>query len=191
MPSYPLHFYFTKTATLSYSITLDRTYFLVNNSIIKFKYRENVKTFEPLYYEDIEVGDEWTSPGRTITEADIVNFAGLSGDFNQLHMDEEFGKKTIFGRRIAHGLLGLAIAGGLSTRTPPLHVVAFLGIKEWNFKAPIFIGDTVVLKNKVIEKRLTSKGDRGIVTFEKKLLNQRNEVLQEGKTITMIAVKNK
>ncbi len=150
-----------------------------------------MKTCDPLYYEDIEVGDEWTSPGRTITEADIINFAGLSGDFNQLHVDEEYSKNTIFGRRIAHGMLGFSIASGLSTRTPPVHVVAFLGIKDWNFRAPIFIGDTVVLKNKAIEKRLTSKGDRGIITFEKKLLNQKNEVVQEGKTLIMIALKQK
>jgi len=150
-----------------------------------------MKSFEPLYYEDIEVGDEWTSQGRTITEADIVNFAGISGDFNQIHVDEEYAKKMFFGRRIAHGMLGFAIASGLSTRTPPVHVVAFLGIKEWNFRAPIFIGDTIVLKNKVIEKRLTSKGDRGIVTFEKKVINQKNEVVQEGKTVIMIALKGK
>lgn len=150
-----------------------------------------MKTFEPLYYDDLEVGDEWTSQGRTITDADIVNFAGLSGDFNQLHVDEEYAKKGPFGRRIAHGMLGFAIASGLSTRTPPVQVIAFLGIKEWNFKAPIFIGDTIVLKNKVIERRLTSKGDRGIVTFEKKLLNQRNEVVQEGKTLIMIGLKQK
>lgn len=150
-----------------------------------------MKTFEPLYYEDIEVGDEWTSPGRTITEADIVNFAGLSGDFNQIHVDEEYAKKGPFMRRIAHGMLGFAIASGLSTRTPPVQVIAFLGIKEWNFRAPIFIGDTILLKNKAIEKRLTSKKDRGIITFEKKLLNQKNEVVQEGKTVIMIALRNK
>lgn len=148
-------------------------------------------TFEPLFYEDLEVGDEWTSQGRTITETDIVNFAGLSGDFNQIHVDEEYAKKGFFGRRIAHGMLVFSISSGLSTRTPPIHVIAFLGIKEWNFKAPVFIGDTIVLKNKVIEKRLTSKGDKGIVTWQKTVINQRNEVVQEGKTVIMIAVKEK
>jgi acyl dehydratase len=146
---------------------------------------------ERLYYEDVEVGDEWTSGGRTITEADIVNFAGLSGDFNPLHMDEEFAKKTIFGKRIAHGLLGLAVMSGLGSFYPPMRTIAFLGIKEWNFKAPIFIGDTIYVKTKVLEKRLTSKGDRGIIVWEKKVINQKGEVVQEGKTTTMVEVRSK
>jgi len=146
---------------------------------------------ERLYYEDVEVGDEWTSGGRTITEADIVNFAGISGDFNPLHMDEEFAKKTIFGKRIAHGLLGLAIMSGLGSFSPPMRTVAFLGIKEWNFKAPVFIGDTIYVKTKVLEKRLTSKGDRGIIVWEKKVINQKGEVVQEGKTTTMVEVRSK
>jgi len=146
---------------------------------------------ERLYYEDVEVGDEWTSGGRTITEADIVNFAGLSGDFNPLHMDEEFARKTIFGKRIAHGLLGLAVMSGLGSFYPPMRTIAFLGIKEWNFKAPIFIGDTIYVKTKVLEKRLTSKGDRGIIVWEKKVINQKGEVVQEGKTTTMVEVRSK
>ncbi|HEY4715991.1 MAG TPA: MaoC/PaaZ C-terminal domain-containing protein [bacterium] len=144
---------------------------------------------EVLYYEDMNIGDEWISSSRTVTEADIVNFAGLSGDFNQLHMDEEFAKKTTFGKRIAHGLLGLCIASGFSTRHPPTAIIAFLGIKEWNFKAPIFIGDTITLRNKIIEKKLTSKGNRGIVTFQKTVINQSGEAVQEGKTTLMIALK--
>lgn len=150
-----------------------------------------MKKFEPLYYEDIEVGDEWTSQGRTITEADIVNFAGLSGDFNEIHVNEEYASKGPFSKRIAHGMLVFSIASGMSTRTPPIQVVAFLGIKEWNFKAPVFIGDTIVLKNRAIEKRLTSKGNRGIITWQKTVVNQRNEVVQEGKTAIMIATRGK
>ncbi len=146
---------------------------------------------EALYYEDVEVGDEWVSRGRTITEADIVNFAGLSGDYNPLHMDEEFAKRTIFGKRIAHGLLGLAVMSGLSSFYPLMKTVAFLGIKEWNFKAPIFIGDTIYVKTKVLEKRITSKGDRGIIVWEKKVVNQKGEVVQEGKTVTMVELRSK
>lgn len=150
-----------------------------------------MKVFERLYYEDVNEGDEWVSPSRTITETDIVNFAGLSGDFNPLHMDEEFAKKTIFGKRIAHGLLGLAISTGLASSHPPMRTLAFLGIKEWNFKAPIFIGDTIKVKTRVLEKRVTSKGDRGIIVWEKQIINQKGEVVQEGKTITMVELKGK
>ena len=120
---------------------------------------------EVLYYEDMNIGDEWISSSRTVTEADIVNFAGLSGDFNQLHMDEEFAKKTTFGKRIAHGLLGLCIASGFSTRHPPTAIIAFLGIKEWNFKAPIFIGDTITLRNKIIEKAEIRRITKSMLQF--------------------------
>ena len=143
-----------------------------------------------LHFDDVKVGDEWTSLSRTITEADIVNFAGISGDFNPLHMDEEFAKnRTNFKKRIAHGLLGLAIQSGLGAAYPSMATVAFLGIKEWNFKGPIFIGDTITLKNKVEEKRLTSKGDRGIISWRKQVVNQRGEIVQDGLTMTMVEVK--
>src|SRR5262245_35524807 len=96
------------------------------------------------YFEDIEVGDEYVSPGRTVTEADIVAFAGLSGDYNVLHTDAEFMKGSIFGERIAHGLLGLSIASGLGARAmaKPYATVAFLGLR-WGFKRPSKISDTV------------------------------------------------
>lgn len=139
-----------------------------------------------MYFEDIEVGWEPETGSRTVTEADIVNFAGLSGDFNPLHMDEEFGKSTPFGKRIAHGLLGLSVSSGLRTSHPPLAVLAFVGIKEWNFKVPIFIGDTIHAKNIVMEKRETSKKDRGLVTFKRQIINQRGEVVQEGTTLLLI-----
>ncbi len=143
------------------------------------------------YFEDLEIGEECESPARTVTEADIVNFAGLSGDYNALHTDEEYCKKnTIFGGRIAHGLLGLAIASGLFTRSRLAHeihgsIMAFLGL-SWNFKAPIKIGDTIRVKVKVKEKRETKKPDRGIVILERTVLNQRDEIVQQGETTLMI-----
>jgi acyl dehydratase len=139
------------------------------------------------YFEDIHVGDEYLSPGRTITEADIVAFAGLSGDYNVLHTDAEFMKSSIFGERIAHGLLGLSVSSGLGTRAVPrpFATLAFLGLR-WRFKGPIKIGDTIKVRMKVTEKKETSKPDRGIVTIQRQVLNQRGELVQEGDTELMI-----
>ncbi|MBI4247095.1 MAG: MaoC family dehydratase N-terminal domain-containing protein [Candidatus Rokubacteria bacterium] len=138
------------------------------------------------YFEDIPVGEECESPGRTVTEADIVLFAGLSGDYNVLHTDAEFMKQSIFGERIAHGLLGLAIQSGLFTRaTQAYATLAFVGLR-WKFKGPIKIGDTIRLRARVTDKRETSQPDRGLVTVERKVLNQRGEVVQEGETDLMV-----
>jgi acyl dehydratase len=139
------------------------------------------------YFEDIQVGDEYLSPGRTVTEADIVAFAGLSGDYNVLHTDAEFMKSSIFGERIAHGLLGLAISSGLSMRAVarPFATLAFLGLR-WRFKGPIKIGDTIRVRLKITDKRETSKADRGIVVIQRAIVNQRDEVVQEGDTEIMV-----
>jgi acyl dehydratase len=139
------------------------------------------------YFEDIQVGDEYLSPGRTVTEADIVAFAGLSGDYNVLHTDAEFMRTSIFGERIAHGLLGLAISSGLGTRAVPrpFATLAFLGLR-WRFKGPIKIGDTIRVRIRVAAKRETSKPDRGIVSMQRTVVNQRDEVVQEGDTEIMV-----
>ena len=139
------------------------------------------------YFEDIQVGDEYLSPGRTITEADIVAFAGLSGDYNVLHTDAEFMKGSIFGERIAHGLLGLSVSSGLGARAVPrpFATLAFLGLR-WRFKGPIKIGDTIKVRMKVTFKKEVSKPDRGIVTVQRQILNQRGELVQEGDTELMI-----
>ncbi len=134
-----------------------------------------------LHFEDFEVGTETVTDSRTVTEADVFAFAGLSGDYNPLHVDAEFAKSTPFGERIAHGLLGLAIASGLTARTGAIEgtTLAFVGM-EWRFKAPILFGDTITVRSRVAEKRETSKPDRGIVRFEVQVVNQRGEVVQEG-----------
>jgi acyl dehydratase len=139
------------------------------------------------FFEDIEVGQEYVSPGRTVTEADIVAFAGLSGDYNVLHTDAEFMRTSIFGERIAHGLLGLAIQSGLGTRAMPrpFATIAFLGLR-WRFKGPIKIGDTIKVRIRVTDKRETSKPDRGIVVLQRSVTNQRGEVVQEGDTDVMV-----
>jgi acyl dehydratase len=138
------------------------------------------------FFEEIAVGEEYESPGRTVTETDIVIFAGLSGDYNVLHTDAEFMKTSIFGERIAHGLLGMAIQAGLLSRAMrPYAIVAFAGVR-WKFKGPIKIGDTIRVWARVAAKRGTSKPDRGLITLERKVLNQRDEVVQEGETDLLV-----
>ncbi len=142
-----------------------------------------------LWFEDFKVGEERLSPGRTITETDLVVFAGLTGDFSQVHTDEEFCKRTEFGTRIAHGLLGLSIAQGLCWRTNYTQGtgVASLGWDKWTFKLPIFIGDTVRVRWHVVSKRESkSKPGMGIITEHVSLVNQKGEVVQEGEHITMV-----
>ena len=138
------------------------------------------------FFDDIEIGEEYESPGRTVTETDIVLFAGLSGDYNVLHTDAEFMKSSIFGERIAHGLLGLAIQAGLFTRaTPAYATLAFVGLR-WKFKGPIKIGDTIRLRARVLAKQEVAKPDRGLVIVHRAVVNQRGEVVQEGETDLMV-----
>jgi acyl dehydratase len=139
-----------------------------------------------LYYEDVEVGQEWESLGRTLTETDIVNFAGLSGDFNPIHTDREFAKTALFGQPIAHGLLVLAISSGLGVNYPLMRTMALLSIREWNFKGPVFIGDTLKVRTKVLAKETRARGRRGIITWGRQLMNQDGKVVQEGSAVTMV-----
>jgi len=135
-----------------------------------------------LYWEEWEVGAEFVSPARTVTEADIVMFAGLSGDYNPLHVNEEYCRKTPFGGRIAHGPLIYAMAAGLIFQ---LHLyddtlIAFLGFDNLKFTKPVKPGDTIHARLKVLEKRETSNPERGIMKRELRVLNQRDETVQEG-----------
>lgn len=141
----------------------------------------------PLYFEDFELDTRYVTRSRTITEADVVAFAGLSGDFNPLHVDEEFAKNTIFGSRIAHGLLGLSVASGLINQLGIGEgtVIAFLGL-TWNFKGVIRFGDTITVQERVVEKRETSKNDRGILRMAITVLNQHGDVVQEGEHVLMV-----
>lgn len=142
-----------------------------------------------LWYEEFAEDVERLSPGRTITESDLVAFSGLTGDFSQVHTDEEFCKKTEFGTRIAHGLLGLSIAQGLAWRTNYTQGtgVASLAWNKWTFKRPIFIGDTVRVRWRLLNKRPSgSKPGMGIITELVELVNQRGEVVQDGEHVTMV-----
>jgi acyl dehydratase len=146
---------------------------------------------DALYYEELNPGDSWTSPRRTITEADIVMFAAMTGDHNPIHTDEEYAKTTIFGSRILHGPAGFAIATGLESRLGIKEgtAIAFLGM-TWDLKGPIKIGDTIRVEQKVTGKRETKKSTQGIVFFHVQLVNQRNEVVQEGEWKIMMMRKS-
>lgn len=147
------------------------------------------KTAQPpgLYFEEFEVGQELVSLGRTVTETDIVLFAGLSGDYNQLHTDAEFAKGTSFGQRVAHGLLGLTMAEGLVCRLGLIEgtAEAFLGL-TWKFKAPIFIGDTISLRVKVTRKKALRRLGGGVIVLDLVLVNQKGERVQEGEWRALI-----
>ena len=139
-----------------------------------------------LSFDDLEVGQEWRSGGRTITESDIVTFAGFSGDFNPIHMDHEFAKGTPFRQPIAHGFGVFSIASGLGVMTPPVRTIALLRVRYWNFSLPVFVGDTIHLVSRVVEKTLRGRGKRGEVVWYRGIVNQEGKVVQEGEVVTLI-----
>nr|WP_319514509.1 MaoC/PaaZ C-terminal domain-containing protein [uncultured Cohaesibacter sp.] len=134
---------------------------------------------ESKFFDDFEIGEKYTSGRRTITETDIVNFAGISGDFNPLHMDEIFANSTVHGGKIAHGALIFAISTGLFNQcgfSDGPTQIANLGLNGLDYKRPVKPGDTIHLEIEVSGKRETSKGGRGIVEFHVDVVNQRDEV---------------
>jgi acyl dehydratase len=141
-----------------------------------------------LYLEDLTAGAVYSSPARTITETDLVNFAGLSGDYNRIHTDAEYSRSTEFGQRVVHGLLGMAVVTGLLHRTGLFDgsVVAMLGIREWRFVAPLFVGDTVHARMRIVSVRPLDDGLRGVVCRWFQLINQRGTVVQEGEMNAMV-----
>jgi acyl dehydratase len=139
-----------------------------------------------LFFDDVEVGQEWESLGRTITEADVVNFAGLSGDFNPIHLDHQFAATTPFRRPIAHGLLVFSVASGLGLYSPPMRTLAILELREWHFREPVFLGDTVRVVGKVVNKQVRGRGRRGEITWHRKVVNQEGKVVQEGVSVTLV-----
>jgi len=134
------------------------------------------------FYEDLEVGEEYESPGRTITETDVVNFSAISGDWSPVHSDEEYCRKSPYKTRIAHGLLGLAAVEGLKQRIPAFTNVRYMASLYWNYKftGPILTVDTIRVRVRIHSKRETKKPDRGVVVEYVTMLNQRGEVVQEG-----------
>jgi acyl dehydratase len=142
--------------------------------------------FKSLYFDDFFMGQKFVTKARTITETDVVNFAALSWDHNRLHTDAEYAASTKYGQRIAHGLLGTIIHSGLAYQLTEESILAFIGL-TWQFKLPIYIGDTIHVEQVVKEMRESSKPDRGILTFEKEMFNQRGEVVQTGTTTILVA----
>lgn len=146
--------------------------------------------FRGKYFQDFSIGDEFHTPSRTVTEADIINWSYLSGDWNPVHTDEEFAKKSEFKTRIAHGPLSLGIATGLMDRIGIIEgtALALLTLTQ-KFMAPVNIGDTISLKMTVSQKKETRKEDRGIVTFNVNILNQNGQIVSEGTWDLLIASK--
>jgi 3-hydroxybutyryl-CoA dehydratase len=140
-----------------------------------------------LYFEEFEQGVELVTPGRTMTETDIQLFAGLTGDYTQIHTDVEFCKDTLFGQRVAHGLLGLSIASGLGARLGFIEGTA-VALREitWKFTGPIFIGDTIHLTIQVANKKAMPRLGMGLITFDVSLVNQKDEVVQKGQWKALI-----
>ena len=144
-----------------------------------------------MYFEDFTVGQRIVSPGRTVTESDVVSFAGLSGDYNQIHVDVEYAKASQFGQRISHGLLGLAIASGLAVQTGIMEgtIIAFREIREWKFIKPVFIGDTIHVEIEVLELKDMRRIGVGGVVISMEIVNQNEEKVMKGIWNTLFALR--
>jgi len=144
-----------------------------------------------MYFEEFEIGTEVLSPGRTITETDVVNFAGLSGDYTQLHTDAEFAKGSLFGQRVAHGVLVLSIATGLTVRLGFIEGTA-LAFRElsWKFSQPVFFGDTIRVRARCKELKPMPRLGGGLVIFDVWVINQEEKVVQKGEWHMLIASKD-
>lgn len=144
-----------------------------------------------MWFEEFEVGQKIMTAARTITESDIVTFAGMSGDYNQIHTDGVFAQKTPFGKRVAHGLLILSIASGLAMRTGVLEgtVIAFREINNWKFTSPVFIGDTIHAELNILETKAIPRVGGGSVTIEISVKNQNNDTTMKGTWTALVASK--
>jgi acyl dehydratase len=141
---------------------------------------------EPLHYEDVPIGLQFDTGGIDVTESHIVQFAGLSGDFFDLHMDEAFARDLGFPHRVAHGLLCLALIDGLKNRAAKRFASVASLHWDWSFRAPVFAGDRLSAHVEVTDKRLTGKKDRGILTLRIRAMNQNAAVVQEGTNLLLV-----
>lgn len=142
-----------------------------------------------LYFEEFEDGQQVITPGRTVTESDIVTFAGLSGDFNQIHVDAQFSESSPFGQRVAHGLLCLSIGSGLLVQTGVMEgtILAFREINNWKFIKPVYIGDTVHVVAKVTETKALPRIGGGAIVLALNLVNQHDDIVMRGTWTALIA----
>lgn len=140
------------------------------------------------HFEEFEVGQRITTGGRTVTEADIVAFAGLSGDYSAIHTDAEYSRTTPFGRRVAHGLLGLSIASGLAVNTGMLEgtVLAFREISSWKFSLPVFIGDTIHVVMQIEKTKSMPRLSGGSVVISLDVRNQEDKTVMKGRWSVLI-----
>jgi acyl dehydratase len=140
------------------------------------------------YFEEFATGQQLRTPARTVTEADIVTFAGLSGDFNSIHTDDVYSKDSPFGRRVAHGILGLAIASGLAVRTGILEgtVLAFREIGEWKFSLPVYIGDTIHAELLVEEVKPLPRLGGGSIDLIFEVKNQSAQTVMKGRWTVLV-----
>ena len=141
---------------------------------------------DKIFYEDIEEGAEHESSGRTVTEADVVNFAGLSADFNNMHIDEEFAKNTVFKTRVAHGMCVLSIATGLWFTMPRLATIAFMGLQDWRFSGAVKPGDTIKITRKLVEKKEHKRPNMGFLNWEVNVVYQSGDVVQKGVWVILV-----
>ncbi len=141
--------------------------------------------------DEFTIGEVALSPGRTVTETDVVTYSWVSGDTNPMHTDAVHAAKSPIGQRIAHGTLVMSIATGLSARIGQLDgtAIAALGVDEWKFLKPVFINDTIYLRATVVEARVSSKPDRGVLVRRMDVLNQHGDLVQTGLMTTMVTRK--
>jgi acyl dehydratase len=144
-----------------------------------------------LYFEEFFVGQKLNTQKRTISEDDIMTFARLTGDDNRIHTDPEFSKTTMFGKQIAHGLLGLSVASGLAWQTGILDgtVIAFREVNDWKFVKPVFIGDTIHVQLEVKETKALPRIGGGSVTIALEVKNQSEEVCHRGQWTVLMMTK--
>lgn len=143
---------------------------------------------ESMWFDDVEVGQQWTSQSRTVLQCDVSQFASMTGDFNPLHVDHDYAANSPYRQPIAHGLLGLSWVAGLGSTAPLMETVAFTSLKGWNFLLPIYFGDTVHVHTQCCEK-IPRGRKAGQILWERKLINQKGQVVQKGQFETLVAVR--
>ncbi len=141
---------------------------------------------QPLTFEELAIGNVWTSPTRLITNDDLLEFANLTGDHDRLHTDAEYAANTPFGKPIAHGLLGLSFMAGLSSHYPLVQTTALVSIHEWSFLKPIFVGDSIRVMTRIVDLREHGRRN-GEVRWFRQVLNQLDQVVQQGGLTTLVA----